>query len=202
MPSRYHRSRSGLVAVVLVSGITLLGSLVEAVDVRLAWNASPSPQVTGYQLHYGTASGQYSVHVDTGPATTAALSGLQAGQTYYFAALAYDAAGNHSPFSNEVSYAVPAGDTTPPTVAITSPENGAPVPRRTDITINVSASDNVEVTLVTIAVDGAVLCADSAAPYTCVWSVPAPPGRTYTAQATASDAANNTASASIMVISQ
>ena len=89
------------------------GYLVQAVDVRLGWNASPSPQVTGYELYYGTVSGYYSESVDTGAATTASLSGLQAGQTYYFAALAYDAAGDQSPFSNEVKYAVPAGDDHP-----------------------------------------------------------------------------------------
>src|SRR5262245_9731210 len=115
MASRCHRRRAGLSIVVLLSGMTLMVSLVQAVHVQLAWDPSSSSQVTGYLVHYGTASGNYSVNVDTGPATTVALSGLVTGQTYYFAATAYDGYGDQSPFSNEVRYTLPAGDTTPPT---------------------------------------------------------------------------------------
>jgi hypothetical protein len=102
-PNR-HRAPVIVIAAVLLHGILLSVSPAQAVDVQLAWDPSPSPQATGYLLYYGTASGQYSESVDTGQATTAALSGLQAGQTYYFAVLAYDAAGDYSPFSNEAIY--------------------------------------------------------------------------------------------------
>jgi hypothetical protein len=39
------------------------------------------------------------------------ISGLTAGATYYFAAVAYDGSGNESGFSNEIIYAVPAAAT-------------------------------------------------------------------------------------------
>jgi chitinase len=200
MPSRCHRSRWGLIAIVLVSWITLMNSLAQAVDVQLAWNPSPSPQVTGYQLYYGTGSGQYSVSVDTGTATTAALSGLQVGQKYYFAALAYDAAGYDSPFSNEVSYTVPAGDTAPPTVSITAPVDGASVPRKSTVTIRVNATDTGGVTTVAFYVNGQLTCTDATASYTCAWKVPAPAGRTYQLQATATDAQGNVGSSNRITV--
>src|SRR5215475_2676880 len=99
-----HQYLALVIIVVCFGWIALTGCPVQAVNVTLAWDPSPSPQATGYLLYYGTTSGQYSVNVDTGQATTAALSGLQAGQTYYFAVLAYNAAGAHSPFSNEAIY--------------------------------------------------------------------------------------------------
>jgi Bacterial Ig domain/Fibronectin type III domain len=191
MPSPSHRPRSRLSAITLISGLTLMGSLAHAVDVQLAWDPSPSPQVTGYQLYYGTASGSYSVHVDTGPVTTAALSGLAVGQTYYFAATAYDSARNESPFSNEVRYTTAAGDTTPPTVTLTAPLNGAVVPRKSTVTIRVTATDNVGVTTVAFYVDGRLTCATGTAPYTCAWEVPAAARRSYQLQATAVDAQDN-----------
>ena len=76
-------------------------------QVTLSWNASTSPAVTGYKLFYGTASGNYAYNVNVGKVTTYAVSGLTAGTTYYFAALAYDSAGDQSGYSNQVSYTVP-----------------------------------------------------------------------------------------------
>jgi hypothetical protein len=104
MPSRCHRPRSLLSLVALISGLTLMVSQAQAVDVQLAWDPSPSPQVTGYQLYYGTASRNYSDRVNAGISTTVAVSGLQDAQIYYFAVTAHDASGKESPFSNEVSY--------------------------------------------------------------------------------------------------
>jgi hypothetical protein len=140
------------------------------------------------------------VSLDTGPATAAALSGLQVGQKYYFAALAYDADGDHSPFSNEVSYTVPAGDTTPPTVSITAPVNGASVQRKSTFTIRVTATDTGGVTTVAFYVNGQLTCTDATASYTCTWKVPASAGRTYQLQATATDVQGNVGTSSRITV--
>jgi hypothetical protein len=79
-------------------------------QITLAWDASTSPDVTGYKVHYGTVSGTYQYSVDAGNATSYTFSGLSPGATYYFAATAYDNAGGQSSVSNEVSYTVPASD--------------------------------------------------------------------------------------------
>ena len=75
-------------------------------QVTLAWNASTSSGVAGYNLCYGTSSGSYSTAVSVGNTTTYTVSGLQGGLTYYFAVSAYDSSGDVSAYSNQVSYTV------------------------------------------------------------------------------------------------
>ncbi len=91
------------------------------------------------------------------------------------------------------------GDNVAPTVAITSPANGAIVARKSTVTITATASDNVGVTRVEFLVNGALQCTDTAAPYSCGWRVPNPMNKTYQLQARAFDAAGNSASATVSV---
>lgn len=77
----------------------------------LAWNASASSGVTGYKVHYGTASRSYSTHLDVGNKLTSSVPNLTAGTTYYFAVTAYNAAGE-SGYSNEASATIPAAPDT------------------------------------------------------------------------------------------
>ena len=69
----------------------------------LAWQPSSDPTVMGYQLYYGAASHAYTGMVNVGPSTTATVSNLVTGTTYYFAVTAYNSSGAQSPFSNEAS---------------------------------------------------------------------------------------------------
>src|SRR5439155_14928361 len=63
-------------------------------------------------------------------------------------------------------------DTTPPTVSITAPANGAPVSGTTSVTAN--ASDNVGVAGVQFKLDGANLgTEDTTAPYSRTWDTTA-----------------------------
>ncbi|HUJ68716.1 MAG TPA: fibronectin type III domain-containing protein, partial [Syntrophorhabdales bacterium] len=87
--------------------VLLLTSGSVHAQVTLGWTASSSSNVTGYKVHYGTASGNYPYSVDAGNTTSHVFSGLSAGATYYFAATAYDSSGDQSGDSNEVSYTVP-----------------------------------------------------------------------------------------------
>jgi hypothetical protein len=72
----------------------------------LSWSAPAAAAVTGYRVYYGTAPGVYlqapGSGLSIGAATTYTLSGIQRGPAYYFAVTAVDAAGNESPYSNEV----------------------------------------------------------------------------------------------------
>ena len=56
----------------------------------------------GYNVYYGTSSGNYAVVVDVGKVTEYELCGVPAGDTYYLAVRAYDTANNESDFSGEV----------------------------------------------------------------------------------------------------
>lgn len=75
-----------------------------AEQVTLAWDASPDATVVGYNIYYGGASQQYTNIVSAGGATSAVISNLTAGATYYFAATSVDAAGLESTYSGEVMY--------------------------------------------------------------------------------------------------
>jgi hypothetical protein len=71
-------------------------------DVSLAWNPSTSPGVTGYKIYYGASSGSYGTPIPIPNQTTYIVTGLPDG-TYYFAVTAFDASGNESGYSNEVT---------------------------------------------------------------------------------------------------
>jgi hypothetical protein len=81
-------------------------------------------------------------------------------------------------------------DTTPPVVAITSPANGTVVNPKS-AKINVSATDNVGVTQVSIYIDGILQSTMSAAPYSYTWNTRRATSGTHIIAATAWDAAGN-----------
>lgn len=72
----------------------------------LSWDAVMDPNLAGYRVYIGTASGAYVQSVPLGNVTTYAVTGLSSG-TWYFAATAYDVNGGESIHSNEVSKVIP-----------------------------------------------------------------------------------------------
>src|SRR2546428_9741483 len=185
--------RALFVACVLTVLCSLAPALSSAAQVTLAWDANTEPDLAGYKLYYGNSSGSYQFSVDVGNVTSYTLSGLLEGQTYYFAATAYNLSLAESGFSNEVSKAL--ADVTPPTVSLTAPANGATV-SGTAVTVSASASDNVGVAGVQFSLDGVNLGAeDTVAPYSVSWNATVATSGTHILSAVARDAAGNTATA-------
>ncbi len=86
--------------------VALASSPLHAGTVTLAWD--PSSNAGGYEVFYGSASGNYSSHFEVGNVTGATVPDLPAGQTYFFAVRAYEAQRTIvSSFSNEVSKFLP-----------------------------------------------------------------------------------------------
>ncbi len=81
------------------------------------------------------------------------------------------------------------GDTTPPTVSITAPLNGATVSGT--VAINATASDNVGVTKVEFNVDGVLKSTDTTSPYSFSWDSTSVSNGTHSLTAKAYDAATN-----------
>ncbi|HKK32917.1 MAG TPA: malectin domain-containing carbohydrate-binding protein [Desulfomicrobiaceae bacterium] len=93
-----------LLIILLTSGIS------HAAQVTLGWNPSTQDIVKGYKVYCGTTPGGYGIVTDAGTMTTCTLSDLEQGQTYYFAASAYDANGNEGPLSDEISHTIALND--------------------------------------------------------------------------------------------
>ena len=103
-----------LVGLIILLSITLLSKLAVAKDVNLAWDASPTEGVTGYQLCYSTiegmlvagqdlpTEGMLPTCVDAGNNLTGNIVGLDDATPYYIGAVAYNAAEQKSKLSNIV----------------------------------------------------------------------------------------------------
>jgi hypothetical protein len=102
------RRRNPIQLAGFLAGILGCTTLVAAANsVTLAWDPSPAPGIAGYKVYCGIASRTYATVIDTRSATSATISGLVPGVTYYFAVTAYDAVGRESAFSAEIGYTVP-----------------------------------------------------------------------------------------------
>jgi subtilisin len=92
----------------------------------------------------------------------------------------------------------PPADTVAPVVAITAPANGSTVARRANVTIQATASDDVNVSRVEFFINGSLRCTDTAAPFSCGWKVPNG-GKTGVIDVQAWDAAGNSGQAMVKV---
>lgn len=102
--------------------LTLAGfEKARAAYIVLNWSASASTNVAGYNVYYGTNSGNYPYKINVGSSTSVTISNLPPGITYYLSATAYDALGNESAFSSEISYLLPGVVTMAPRVNPGSP---------------------------------------------------------------------------------
>lgn len=105
-----------LLAFLVLSTILLWSQQALAGSATVSWNASTdNVGVVGYKIYYGTSprtgtcpTGGYPNVQNAGNVLSYAFNNLTDGSTYYFSVTAYDAAGNESCFSTEVSKAMPA----------------------------------------------------------------------------------------------
>lgn len=126
MSRKKEGSMKKTIWLILVGLIFILTNTANALDISLAWDASPSSNVVGYKLYYqadtpslplaGNEALQGSSPIDIGPNTAYSVTGLTDNKIYYFAVTAYDAAGYESAYSNIV-----ASGWVPP---LTAPSNG------------------------------------------------------------------------------
>jgi len=145
------------------------------------------------QIDYGTSA----AYGSTTPANTTAvtvhqvtLSGLTTGTLYHYRVRSTDAKNNQA-LSSDFAFAT-SGDTTPPTISITSPAAGATLTG----TVNVvaSAQDNVSVAIVQFKLDGGNSGPSlTTPPYSYSLNTTALSNGNHTVSATATDGAGNTA---------
>jgi hypothetical protein len=169
------------------------GSTVSG-TVTITANASDNVGVTGVQFNLdGAALGNqlaaapYSITWNT--------QGVAAG-AHTMTAVARDAAGNRT---TSAPVTLNVADVTPPTVAITSPANGATLSGA--VALSATATDNVKVAGVQFLLNGAALGAEiTAAPYTLSWNTASVANATYSITARARDASGNTATCAALSV--
>ena len=101
--SRQNKFRVFSIALTLLAG--LAGAQAE--NLSLGWSPSSDTNVTGYNIYYGTSSGDYTNKVTIGNILATTISNLTYGTTYYFAVTALNSAGDESDFSNEAKFTFP-----------------------------------------------------------------------------------------------
>lgn len=187
-----QKSVAGLVLWCCLSFLPTIVHAAATSSATLQWAANTESDLAGYKLYQGTTTASYGLPIDVGNVTTHTTASLQAGLTYYFAVTAYDTAGNESSPSAEVSKYVEDSlvDVTPPSIALTSPNNGTTLSG--SATISAIATDNIGVAGVQFQLNGTNLGEeDATAPYTVLWDTDGKAPGQYTLTAIARDAAEN-----------
>jgi len=177
------------------------GATVPA-TVTITASAADNVGVAGVQFRIDGAN--FGAEDTTAPYSISWNTTSAANGSHTIDAIARDAAGNSAP-SATVTVTVnnapppPPADTTPPTVSITSPANGATV--KGTVSVSANASDNVGVVGVQFLLDGGSNGSADAttAPYSVSWNTATANDGSHTITAIARDAAGNTKSALVTV---
>jgi hypothetical protein len=143
-------------------------------QLTLAWDSSADSTVVGYRLYQGGVSQTYTNVIDVGNVTSATLTNLLAGGTYFFAVTAYTASGVESGFSTELTYTAvvtPPPPTLPPSVVLTAPASGTSytAPATVNLSANVTTNGHT-ITQVQFFNGSTLLGADTVPPYVLAWS--------------------------------
>ncbi len=132
-----------VIVLILAFLIPAYGIASSECKVAVAWDANTEPDLSGYEIHYGTSPGEYTtvinVHNEPGGRDTKCdlydpfklecceytITFPRPG-TYYLAATAYDDCGNDSDFSDELTHQTAAvcGSAKPTIPTVTSPAPG------------------------------------------------------------------------------
>ena len=128
----FRTQRLGIALAFVLAMLTT--TVARADSLTLAWDANPEPDVVGYYVYIGTASGVYSTVVDVGNDTSYTFTSAVPGTTYYLTVAAYVAGpivGQHAP---EVVTTIGGGPT------LSNPGNRT-TSRGTAVTLSLSATD-------------------------------------------------------------
>jgi len=121
----------GLTCFLLAGFLAAIAGPAMGAEVTLEWDISPSPDIEGYRVYYGTAVGNLSSSTDIGSSMSVVIPNLERGNTYYFAATAYTSEGTQSGYSNIVSTYIPLEGEATPTPTATPPGASTATPTRT-----------------------------------------------------------------------
>jgi Domain of unknown function (DUF1929)/Bacterial Ig domain len=166
-----------------------------ATKVPLSWTASTDDQgVAGYRVFRGATQ------VGEVAGTSFTDTTVTASTTYTYTVKAFDGAGNVSEASGPLTVTTPAAsDTTPPTVTMTAPAQGATVTGTSNL--SATASDASGIAGVQFLLDGSPIGAeDSSSPFEFAWNSASVANGQHTLAARARDGAGNTATSAAVTV--
>ena len=182
---------------------SIIGTVASGITQNSAMISWTTNEPATSQVIYGTTTSYGSTWPTTADPTLITshniqLSGLSASTTYHFAVRSKDASNNLGTSSDYVFTTTGPVDTTPPTVTLTAPANGATLSGVA--TLSATASDNVGVDHVDFLKGTTIIGADASSPYSLAWDTTTVTNGTYSLTAKAYDAAgNNTTSTTVSV---
>jgi len=115
--------RKVFLASALAVGLFLIPNGVQSAtsnSATLQWAANQESDLAGYRVYHGIVSGNYGSSQDVGKTTSYQYVNLESNKTHYFSVTAYDASGNESLPSPEVSKSI-----TAPTASVSVSISGA-----------------------------------------------------------------------------
>ncbi|MEZ5329518.1 MAG: fibronectin type III domain-containing protein [Verrucomicrobiales bacterium] len=194
----------GVILILAMLGISSLRD-APAAEVSVIWDANPEPDIAGYRVYRGMESGIFPDTVDVGKMTTATLTNLIEGTTYYCVVTAYNTAGLESLPSAEISFTASGGSDgsggNPLQVSFSTPVSGseyAAAPATIVSEVIVSGGDNA-VTRVEFYAASDLIGQATSAPYVLTWSNVAV--GTYSLMARAFDSSGGSADSAPVMIS-
>jgi hypothetical protein len=186
-------SGTGVPSGPVISGVGANGITTSSFAANWTTDVAATSQVDyGTTTAYGTSTTLNSSLVTS---HSVSVTGLQPGTLYHYRVRSKNSGGIESLSGDSAVTTSNTADTTPPTVSITAPANGATV--SSTATITASASDNVGVASVQFFVDGNAIGAPvTSSPYSVAWDTTPVSNAAHTLTATARDAAGNTTTSS------
>ena len=182
----------------VISGISATAITTSSAQINWTTNIPADSQV-----NYG-ATTAYGFSTTLDPSLTTShsqtLSGLPPGTLYHYQVVSRDTTAVVAVSVDFTFTTANPPDTTPPTVSVTDPANGATV-SGTTVTVSAAASDNVGVAGVQFRLDGSNLgIEDTTNPYSILWNSTTVLNGAHTISAIARDAAGNTTTANAVTV--
>ena len=100
---------------VLALLLIFLPTTALAASVTLRWQANQEPDISSYNVYYGTESRSYGLPIPAGNVTSYTVENLREGSTYFFSITAVDTSGNESGYSEELGEVVANATSSEPT---------------------------------------------------------------------------------------
>jgi hypothetical protein len=195
--------RSTPSTVVPATPVNLTATAVSSSQINLAWS-DMSDNETGFRVDRSLDGITWSQVASLGSNVKSfSNTGLSASTNYSYRVYTYNSIGNsgYSNTASAITNAVPPPDATAPIVNISKPLDRATVSGM-KVQISATASDNVGVSSMSCAVDGAVLKTASGSAISCSWNTRKATKGSHTITVTAKDAAGNAGTATSLITLQ